>query len=82
MILMESCIGRFFGHVLEDEHSFYKGFVQRGASMRAAWSDKQKLITCPQNSNAKGSSQYFGYFFSLAFCGKARAVPREEMIAK
>ena len=34
-------LGWDFGHVREDSYRFYMGFLQRDASMRALWSDRQ-----------------------------------------
>ena len=41
--LIAVCSAEFFGCVLEDLHWFYRGFLQRDASMRALWSDRPNI---------------------------------------
>ena len=43
-------LGWYFGRVLAEKHRFYRGFLQRDASMRAVWSDRQN---CSQNEFQK-----------------------------
>ena len=43
-------LGWVFGCVLEDLHRFLRGFLQRDASMRALWSDRQN---CSHNVSQK-----------------------------
>ena len=43
--------------MLEDDHRFSREFLQRDASMRPLWSDRQiALITCLNNLNVLGAS--------------------------
>ena len=42
-----------FGCVLEDSYRFYRGFLQRDASMRALWSDRKN---CSHNVSQKVKS--------------------------
>ena len=43
-------LGRVFDFVLEDLHKFYRGFLQRDASLRALWSDRPN---CSHNVSQK-----------------------------
>ena len=52
-------LGWVKGCVLEDLHRFWRGFLQRDASMRALWSDRPN---CSHNLSQKVSSCVLGFF--------------------